>query len=372
MKKTIILVISVLCIAALVTSGGLPVSANSVSQSIPQSINGLPVIFIQTPANTPYLTAGKRIITLLDNSASSMESANKFSSNVESIKSLLKPGDLIEVWGGEGASVAQYDANHASTIESWKKNGSIQLYNPTTTSVNQETTASAAIPYAGVANIQDTDIGNTNIMGISVQIYGITAGTSQNHGSAFLVNAMTNPSQYPPWYSSWFYQAGQYYYGNGTCANVYSYQSDNPANTARPFTLQVTQGHLYNYDIRNLGFPSCAFWEMEVTDLTSFSYNYFLDPFGHGTYLINSKNTGVWFENQNTNPGWNNGFPPNIWACSAKEYIYPSYQWVNWTSGSPQLWIGGLGPYSAAGVIYYNLPYNQSAYWYLQGVPLQQ
>jgi hypothetical protein len=365
MKKIIFVVISVLCIAALVTSGGLPVSANSVSQSIPQSINGLPVIFIQTPANTPYLNAGERIITLLDNSASSMVSANKFSSNVESIKSLLKPGDLIEVWGGEGASEAQYDANHAAIIATWEKNGSIQLYNPTTTSVNQETAASAATTYAGVADIQDTDIVNTNVMGISVQMYGITAGTSQNGpGSAFLVNATTN--------AAWFYQAGQYYWKNGTCISCYSYESDPQPNTVRPFTLQYIQGHLYNYDIKNVGFPSSAFWEMEATDVTSYSYNYFLDPFGHGTYLANSKNTSVWFENQNTNPGWYIGFPTNIWAYSAKEYIYPSYQWVNWTSGSPQLWIGGLGPYSAAGVIYYNLPNNQSAYWHLQGVPLQQ
>jgi hypothetical protein len=373
MKKMIFAIISVLCIAALVTSGGLPVSANSVSQSIPQSINGLRVIFIQTPANTPYLNAGERIITLLDNSASSMESANKFSSNVESIKSLLKPGDLIEVWGGEDASEAQYDANHAATIETWKKNGSIQLYNPTITSVNQETAASTATTYAGYASIQDTDIGNnTNVWGISVQMYGITPNPSQNGtGSAFLVNATTNPSQSPPnYYPSWFYQAGQFYYHDGTCANVYSYKGDNPPNQARQFTLKVTQGHLYNYEVRNLGGPSSIFWQMEATDLTTGSYNYFLDPYGHGTYLVNDKNTSFWFENQNPNPGWWSGFPPYVWAYSAKEFR--SYQWVNWTSDDPQLWVGGQGPYPAYNVIYNHLTNNQSAYWWLQGVPLQQ
>jgi hypothetical protein len=342
---------------------GLACSANSVSQSIPQSINGLRVIFIQTPANTPYLNAGERIITLLDNSASSMESANKFS-NVESIKSLLNPGDLIEVWGGEGASEAQYDANHAATIESWEKNGSIQLYKPTTTIVNQGTAVSSDIGHTGVAAIQDTDTGIKTVIAISAHMVGITAGTSQNGaGSAFLVNATTN--------AGWFYQAGQFYYHDGTWANVYSYTSDNPANQARPFTLQYAVGHDYNYDVTYLG--SDSVWWLGAADETTGYYNFFIDYNGHGSQLANVAGTGVWFENYNTNTHWNDGFPVFIRAYSARELITnPTYQWVNWTGDYPQLWIGGFGPYPASGVIYGHLAGNQTASWLLASVPLYQ
>lgn len=367
MKKMIILVISVLCIAALVTSGGLPVSASSVNQPIPQSINGLPVIFVQTATNTPYLTAGKKIITLLDNSSSSMEeAANKFSSNVESIKSLLKQGDLIEVYGGQGASEAQYDADHAATIESWEKNGSIQLYKPTTTIVNQGTAVSSDIGHTGVAAIQDTDTGIKTVIAISAHMVGIAAGTSQNapSGSALLVNGTTNESL-------WFYQSGQYYYQNGTCANVYSYMGDHPSNQARPFTLQYAVGHDYNYDITYLG--SDSIWWLGAADETTGYYNFFIDYNGHGSQLANVAGTGVWFENYNTNTHWNDGFPVFIRAYSARELITnPTYQWVNWTGDYPQLWIGGFGPYPASGVIYGHLAGNQTASWLLASVPLYQ
>jgi hypothetical protein len=292
------------------------------------------------------------------------EVANKFSSNVESMGSLLKPGDMIEVYGGPNASEAQFDSIHAANSESWRKNSPFQPHNLTANIVNKGNTFSpATLQYAGIAYVGDNDTGNT---GLSAHMPGITIGPDQDVCSYFLLNGMTtgiNVARY-------FLQVGQIYNSDRTCQHVYATDADGLH--PHPMNLSYQPDHDYGYFIRYLnGSDSDSVWWLCAEDYSAGGdFDFYMQYHARGTSLTNDGNTSVWFENFNRNVGWNQYFPASISASMARRYT-SSHQWVNWTSDIPGLIIGGL-PYSASGVIYGHLAGNQTASWILNLVPRYQ
>jgi hypothetical protein len=362
MKKVFKMIATLLFIfttVALMLPGTVSAAA---SPALPSSINGLPVIFVQTSTNTPSLAVGQRIITLLDNSSSSLEEAtNKFASDTKSVKALLKPGDQIEIYGGPGATEAQFDVTHTANNKSWSKNSVTQSY-PTANTTNQGNTVSpdTGTQYPGYAYVQDNDTGNT---GISVHMAGISPGTSQNICSYFLLNGMTN--------TGYFMQVGQLFRSNNTCENIYTTSAFGLV-PQYYMNLPYVTGDDYGYFIRYLnGSNSNSTWWLGAEDYTTNTFDGYIQYYAQGMYLGNNANTSVWFENYNTAANWYSGFPTYIWAYDAKEYT-SSYQWVNWTSNTPALQIGGIGPYSAYGIIYEYPSIDQSASWYLLSAPIYQ
>ena len=391
MKNVFKVIATLLFTCALVTLMLSGTVSAATSLALPTSINGFPVIFVQTSANTPSLAAGqnttsptavKRIITLLDNSSSSMqESANKFSSDIASVRAMLQPGDVIEVYGGDGASEEQFDVNHAANNESWSKNSSIQSYRPALNISNPSPSVSQdQNQNYGYAYFQNNDSG---IIGLSAHIAGISDNSFGNCG--FLVNGQTNGEDNNDYH--YFLQSGQWIFGNGiTSWNCWATSvGPDPNNdpqgpySAVQFNLPYVGGHDYEYDVIYLGGGNSgefngnySAWWLGAEDHTEGGmFDYVIEYYGYGTALNQSNpNTSVFFENHNTNATWN---PDAIYvsASEAREYT-SSYQWVNLTSATPALAIGGIYPYSPIGVICGTLIQNQTAWWYLPSVPTLQ
>ena len=366
-------------------------AASSPASIIPTSINGLPVIFVQTPENTPALTtqenaspstAVKRIITLLDTSSSSMqESASKFSSDIESVRAMLRPGDVIEIYGGNGATEAQFDSAHAANNASWSEHSSVQSYLPAANNTHEKNTSSSdtGTQNPGWAYFQDND---TNILGLSAHISGINNSSWGNCG--FLVNGLTNGQDQNS--VNYFLQSGQWLFGPGiTSWNCWATsvggQNNDPQGPygAVQFNLPYVVGHDYEYDVIYLGGGNSgsfngqysAWWLGTEDHSAGGTFDYVIEYYGYGTGLVNSNpNTSVFFENWNASANWNPG-AVYVSASEAREYT-SSYQWVNWTSATPDLGIGGIYPFSPIGVICGTIAQNQTASWYLPSVPTYQ
>lgn len=364
-------------IVVLMLPGAVSAAALPASPALPASINGLPVIYVQTAANTAALASGqntssatavKRIITLLDTSSSSAEEAvNKFSSDIGSVKALLQPGDVIEICGGPVVTKDQFLTNHAANNESWTINGSIPSYRPTANNVNPGTIVSQDQGQNyGFAYIQNNDSG---IIGLAAHMAGIN--TPGDGNCAFMVNGMTNTNDY-------FIQSGVYFYGNGDANNCWATSIGGTNNDPNgpygvvPFNLcTYTLNHDYEYDVKYLGGSgdgSCVWW-MGVEDHTTGNFDSIIEYYGYGTYLDNNYDTSVFFENHNPSEDWN---PGNIYiyASEARECT-SSDQWVNWTSQQEALRVGSY-TYSSLGVISGSLTSNNQASWYLPLVPTAQ
>jgi len=322
---------------------------------------------VQTPANTAWLTSG-RVITVLDNLSSSEEAAvQRFSSNIESAMSVLSPGDMIEVYGGPGASKEQYDQIHEENNSFWMEYGHIHLDVPTTTTAESNETVRLATPSVtnpGFAIYEETDNSLYTVQGISASMTGINIGTSQNDYSAFMVNGLTT--------TGFFLQSGQAYLGipfggqNGTCINIWSDTNQSGAHGV-PFNLAYIANDNYLYDITYMGSPGV--WEMGAKDETTGHFDLFVDINGTGSQFQNNPGTGVFFENWNSNTNWLAGFPATISAYYARELI--SYQRVNWTHENPVIQRGNIG-YPNSNIISGHLIGNQTATWTLKNCLLGQ
>ena len=303
MRKVLKISTIILSILAMVTLMLPSASSAAASPDFPSSINGLPVIMIQTPANTASLATG-RIITVLDNLSSTKEEAmQRFSSTIESVKSILSPGDIIEVYGGPQASKEQYVNIHAENDKYYREFGPFKPSIPRTTVESKETADSATlILNPGFAAFTDDDPSSVPpiciVQGISAQMDGINIGTSQNSASYFLVNGLTE--------SAYFLQSGQAYFQNGARNHIWA---DSSTQNLKPqlFNLAYITNHQYLYDITYMGSPGV--WEMGVKDQGTGAFNLIIEYNGQGSQLQKNPNTSVFFENWNTNANWWNGFP---------------------------------------------------------------
>ena len=382
MKNVFKVIATLLFTCALVTLMLSGTVSAATSLALPTSINGFPVIFVQTSANTPSLAAGqnttsptavKRIITLLDNSSSSMqESANKFSSDIASVRAMLQPGDVIEVYGGPGATKAQFDTIHATNNKTWSPT---QLHEVPTNAVNQASTVSPDTTqfYPVMVIDQDWDNANSSILAISAHIPGITIGNDQNGYSALLVNGLANGTvNYNNQQVPFFLQSGQLY-KNGQCSNVWVTTNDNPyvKDSAVAFDMPYYVNDDYTYEVDSLGSQSNpGVWLLGVTDNTENGvFDYVITYNGAGYQLVWDQNTSVFFENDNTSGGqypWYTGFPYSIRVTEATDFTTtPTYHWQNWGYESQQEILNdGQTTYPLNGALTGHLVNNLNAWWY--------
>jgi hypothetical protein len=369
-------------IIALMLPGTVSAAASAPSV-YPTSINGLPVIFVQTAANTSSLNAGEKtssvtnggkIITLLDDSSSSMqESASKFSSDIDSVKALIKPGDMIEVYGGPGASEGQFDMVHAANNKSWSPT---QFHEVPSAVVNQASVVSpdTAQFYQVMAIDQDNDTAtHSPILAISAHFPGITIGNYQNGYSGLLVNGLANGTvNYHNQQVPFFLQSGQLYRG-GQCYNVWVTTNDNPnvQDSAVQFNLPYYLNHDYAYEVDSLGSQSNpGIWWLGVTDNTdNGAFDYVITYSGAGYQLVWDPNTSVFFENDNTSGGqypWYTGFPNSIKVSEAADFTTtPTYHWQNWSyENQEEILNDGQTTYPLNGAITGHLINNLNAWWY--------
>jgi hypothetical protein len=305
------------------------------------------------------LIEGKRIIVVLDTvSSSKQESVERFGSSIESVKSLLSDGDMIEVYGGPGASMAQYEKIHAENDAFWREYGPFTLSSPSSAVQSEQLTGSVAATATdhSLAIFTNDDPSIRTVQAISAHMSGINIGTSQNLYSAFLVNGVTNVSRY-------FLQSGQLYYGqpyqqNGTAKHVWTDTSHglNPI----WFNLPYQINHEYVYDVTYMGSPGV--WWLGAEDYGTGSFDYFIEYNGQGSQLIRDRGTSVFFENASTNANWWYGFPVYVTAYHAREWN--GSQWINWTQGHVSIvYASSPQEYPNNGKISGTLVNDQTALW---------
>jgi hypothetical protein len=107
-----------------------PEATNSLTeiQKFSESVNNLPVVFVQTSENTAWISDGRIVIVLL-------ATFDKLEEPVETLSSYISKNQLPERWsievvGGENASIETILQNHKINNDIWEQCGPIQLYGP--------------------------------------------------------------------------------------------------------------------------------------------------------------------------------------------------------------------------------------------------
>lgn len=199
----------------LVLSLLVPITAfASSNQSFPKEVNGLPIIYIETEANTEGLSEGEAILVLLDpNSKTLRDSVDRLNFDQYLSSNPLPDNVSFTVVGGKGASQENFIKSHDETNSHVKQHGPVFVGGPGLLPV--QTILTAVHPTFAI--VQDTDPSwSQTIAAISAQWYAPYAGTSQTHWSAFMVNGVTNGTARP------FVQCGHVFYSDGTGANIWS------------------------------------------------------------------------------------------------------------------------------------------------------
>lgn len=349
-KKSYLIVLLFL----LVLASTIPFSANANNFSYPDSINGYPVIYIQTSENTYGLSSREVVLTILDKSAKTTEESMTHLNLKEYLKNNPLPkGYSIEVYGGPGASKEEFEKVHNKINEELKKIGPILLGGPGLFESN--TKVAGGPTFATFAN---NDPASQVVTEQRARWYAPVVGSSQNAYSAFLVNGMTNVNRY-------FLQSGQVYIF-GTGFNMWA--DTTTGLSTRPFNVSYVPFHLYEFSI--VYSPAGGFWSLWCEDYTASIFDYYYELNATGTSFINDPNTCVFFENWNTNANWYTGFIPNpMYAFYARDYVA---QWKAWNSGQIYI-IDSAGNYLPNNNIIIGSLVNYGyAYWYLNRILLRQ
>lgn len=285
----------------------IPLSVNADESIYPAAINGYPVIFVQTPENTPYLPDNKIILNVLDISAKTVEESiapSSIQSYLETHK--LPKGWIIELIGGQDSTLDNFERMRKEYLETYKKAGPFILGFP---NLEKDKISRDTASFAIVGN-NDPQI--QTIKGQTARWYAPTVGSLGNRYCALMNNGTTNSH-------NWFLQLGQIYWSGGSY-NAWATTDTNYE--AQPFSVPYIVGHRYEFWIRNYGV-----WTLECQDLTSGSYSIvYLDDFP-GTKLIKNNGTSIFFENYNTNTNWYQGFSNPISVSYCRDY---TTRWKAW------------------------------------------
>jgi len=302
-------------IAVLLIAIAFPGSVNGEQVQYPTELNDLPVIYVQTQANTYSLPEGKIILTLLDiSSQTTEESCTKANWDEFLLNNPLPKDWSIEVYGGIGASKEEWLKNHDDYNREFLENGPIVLNSPQSTLNSGSAILTADHTYA---IIRDTDPSSQTVQGIDARWSAPTVGSDQTKYSALLVNGWTN--------TDYFLQSGQVF-SSGTGWNVWADTTTNYV--AQHFSLPYVIGHVYEFSV---WYSSAGYWAMDCLDRTSWVYNYYYEHSATGTRLKSNNSTSVFFENWNTNSWWYVGFTNPIAVYTAKDYVS---QWKAWNGQS--------------------------------------
>lgn len=320
MRRTRLVIMSF--IAGLMLLVGLTVPAFASSpKPVPESINGLSVIYVETPENTASLAEGRRVFVILDNRSSSYEESHKlFSSTIKELKSILGDGDSIKVIGGPNASKEQFIQGHDRNDAFFREYGDT-LKPPMPVVESPEfrpnpMTTTGENTYAVVKNMDDDH--SITVKGIRSEMAGISVGDNQSSYSFFITNGYAD--------DGYFLQSGQRYNPNGSGAHIY-YTYNGSGTVYEAYSMDYTVNHDYRYEIKNMG--ASGWWLLNVTDLDTSDYEYYIENNGSGVKLVSNQNTSVFFENYNSNEDWYYGFPYYVSAHDAR--IYNGYNWVDWS-----------------------------------------
>ena len=320
----------------------------------PNTINGYPVIYVQTAENTYGLSGDEVVLTILDKSAGTAEDSMANFNLSEYIKANPLPkGWAIEVYGGPGASKEEFEKVHKNINEELEKLGPILLGGPAILEGDAKSRGGPTF-----ATFGNNDPQTQVVTGQRARWYAPVVGTSQNAYSAFLLNGMTNVNRY-------FLQSGQVYI-SGTGYNVWA--DTTTGMTARGFNVSYVPFHLYEFAI--VYSSAGGFWSMWCEDLTTSVFDYYFEYNATGVKFIKDGNTSVFFENWNTNANWYTGFIPNpMFAFNAIDYVV---QWKAWNSGQIYI-VDSNGNYVPNNNIIIGSLVNYGyAWWYLNRLLLKQ
>lgn len=299
-------------------------SASAADQpKYPTSIYGLPVIDVDTHEDTPSLPDGRVNIVLLDSSSSTPEEAIAAFDCEDFSMNSLPTGWSIDICGGTGTSEDSYKRLN-ETEEERDRNHAPVVY--------------AYYPSHSYSFIRDNDAETSAYNSLRAEWMTPTVGTHQNGYSGLLVNGLTN--------SGYFFQSGQGYEGTQG-RNIWTDTSVGLAGQTFTNVPFIPNNACYF----QVGRAQTCWW-MSAHDKTAGVWqlhaNY--NPlYITGTYLVKSWNTGVFFENVNTNDDWHDGFPQDILVYDAWDgSSYPANmnRWSSCSKAAADSW--GLYPNHAS------------------------
>jgi hypothetical protein len=319
-KRTHLVIMSFIAVLIVMAGLTVPALANS-PKSVPEMINGLPVIYVETHENTASLADGQRIFILLDNISSSYEDSHKLlSSKIEELKSILGDGDTIRVVGGPNASKEKFLQAHERNEAIFQEYGDrLVPPRPVVESPELKLNPMATTGERTYAAVRNTDEDHSiTVKGIRAEMAGITVGDDQEEYSFFIINGEAD--------DGYVMQSGQRYNPYGT--GIHLYYSVGPGHLASDsYSMDYDDTHDYRYEVKYMG--ASGWWLLNVTDLDTSDYEYYIENNGSGEELVSTYNTSVFFENYNSNANWWYGFPCYVSAHDAR--IYNGYNWVDWS-----------------------------------------
>jgi len=276
-------------VLALSTSLIIPVSANSLSQTIPTSIAGLPVIYVETPSNTLGLQPGTIDIVLLEKNDSTTTEHTSRKLVSEHLNSHSLPnGWSISVIGGPNVSKDEFQKDITAHNEWYLKNSlTISTNQSLLTTVSPATalpTVWAIDQYGDTSNYQVTEQDVT-----WTAPYKYDDNQDMGHFTTLLNNIWTNTGS--------FIQTGEIFWAYGTPQNTYACNSwtFNRYYISTPYVAN----HIFTFVIVYTG----GQWLTECYDHNSMTWDDEYTP-ATGNYAANTADTSVFFENNNTNPLW--------------------------------------------------------------------
>ena len=310
--KVIIALFFTFAIAALM----VPYTVNAAtSPSYPTSIDGLPVILIETPANDISMPSGDVTLVLLDIVSTTIEASTARLDLSKYLKSNPLPNNVFfEVYGGPGVTAEQIINKQKENDELQRKYGVIKL-GPIQSGVSPDTTAG---PFQVDINNDPSNNNSLDLQSCNIVAPTIT-GTYEDQYAYLGDNVMTN--------TSYFLQSGQIY-ANGQTRLIWADTGTSCA--AQTFNLTYIGGDTYDHSIYYYGAGSGNYkqWEMWCFNNNTSAYAYHVESYATGTSLSANINTSVFFENYNTHSNWYAGFSSStVQANDAYDGGYPIGAW---------------------------------------------
>ncbi len=289
----------------------------------PTSINGMPVILVETSANDVSLSAGQVILVLLDDTSAPMSASDLRSMTKSKISNYLNNNPIsgnpcIQVYGGPGItkdSILKLQKEHNNAI---LKNNMPKL-DPIDSNHGFQVAQNCDPQIYNNLDIQECDI-----------IAPVVTPGIQDQCSYFGNNVMANA--FNPWgLGYYFLQSGMYWCNANPPDHGYSnlvWADVRYGLTPKFYNMLYVNGDTYTFDIYydgpgNNGWQN---WIMSCYDNNNHNWAYTLETEARGTSLRYDENTSVFFENMNvTNTNWWTAFNwnyPATYGTVSANYAY--------------------------------------------------
>ncbi|MDD5094395.1 MAG: hypothetical protein PHV74_08465 [Dehalococcoidia bacterium] len=287
--------------------------------AVPKDIGGLPVIFVHTAENTRGMQAGEVRIVVQDTAGTLDESLEKATVSKYLTAHPLPQGWLVFVVGGPNTSRSEYEKRNTEINKFCDKHGSLPKLGPSSSTNGKSVAVQQQwAAHHAYAVDQNLDPGTMTIVNQNVRWTAPQVGNNQNAYSALMDNGWTDNNA--------FLQVGQVYF-QGAGQNGYAVS---PTCEFVPFpNVPYVVGHPYLFTM----YYSSSHWQLSVLDYQTSAFQY-VNCSGAGSRLVLSDDTGVFFENVNTNANWYTGFtnPINVplavdrgFECWGSDSIFQIY-----------------------------------------------